>query len=64
MALKNCNSCGRQTKNFVAFKCPNCGESEIIRCQHCRETLNEFICTKCGAKGPEGVVDGESRDYS
>jgi predicted RNA-binding Zn-ribbon protein involved in translation (DUF1610 family) len=52
MALKNCSSCGRQTKDYTAFKCPNCGESEIIRCQHCREILNEYVCSKCGLRGP------------
>ena len=31
---------------------PNCGDSEIIRCTHCRETLNIYKCVKCGKEGP------------
>ena len=52
MALKNCNSCGRQTKEYSEFPCPSCGEARIVRCQHCRETLNIYKCPKCGREGP------------
>lgn len=52
MSLKNCSSCGRQTKNYSSFTCPNCGGSPVIRCQHCRETLNKYTCGKCGNVGP------------
>ncbi|MEM3399592.1 MAG: zinc finger domain-containing protein [Candidatus Micrarchaeia archaeon] len=49
--LKNCTTCGRKTKVFALFPCPACGE-EIIRCFHCREISNVYVCPKCGLKGP------------
>jgi len=52
MALENCTACGRQTKEFVTHTCPNCGETKMVRCQHCRETLNTYKCAKCGTEGP------------
>jgi len=50
--LKNCSSCGRQTKEFAAFPCPACGEETIVRCRHCRVVNEPFKCTRCGREGP------------
>jgi len=52
MALRNCTTCGKQTKTYVEFPCPACGEVKIVRCQHCREVVNPYKCTKCGREGP------------
>lgn len=51
----NCTSCGTHIaakETFVKFKCPNCGEVEIIRCKTCKALSNEYICPKCKFVGP------------
>ena len=50
--LKNCLSCGRQTREYTEFPCVNCGEATVVRCRHCRETNNPYKCPKCGKEGP------------
>ncbi|MFH1285213.1 MAG: zinc finger domain-containing protein [Candidatus Micrarchaeota archaeon] len=50
--LKNCTSCGKQTKEYSAFPCPSCGEETIVRCKHCREIINPYKCKRCGYAGP------------
>ncbi|MBI5159513.1 RNA-binding protein [Candidatus Micrarchaeota archaeon] len=52
MSLKNCSSCGKQTRECVEFICPACGEEKIVRCKHCREIVNPYSCKKCGRTGP------------
>ncbi len=50
-----CTSCGRKVtyeRGVVAFKCPNCGEAIIIRCNICRKQANEYLCPNCGFTGP------------
>ncbi|MGY0288331.1 MAG: RNA-binding protein [Thermoproteota archaeon] len=50
-----CVSCGRRVtyeKNVVVFKCPNCGEAKIVRCNKCREHVNDYVCPACGFRGP------------
>ena len=50
-----CSSCGvdiRAKDNFVKFKCPNCGEEVIIRCNTCKVLSNRYTCSKCGFVGP------------
>ncbi|HLD49042.1 MAG TPA: zinc finger domain-containing protein [archaeon] len=37
---------------FVRFKCPECGEVEIFRCETCRRRSNLYTCQKCGFEGP------------
>ncbi|MBW2971239.1 DUF1610 domain-containing protein [Candidatus Woesearchaeota archaeon] len=52
---KRCTSCGRRVTNdrgAVMFKCPACGNEEIIRCRHCRETAAKYTCTQCNFEGP------------
>jgi len=54
MELK-CSSCGENLvgqKDFVKFKCPDCGEEEIIRCRRCRNLSVSYKCGKCGFDGP------------
>ncbi|MEM4389370.1 MAG: zinc finger domain-containing protein [Candidatus Micrarchaeia archaeon] len=42
----------RQTKEYTEFPCPGCGQERIVRCFHCRETINHYRCMKCGLEGP------------
>ncbi len=45
-----CSSCKRKVDNVAGstkFKCPNCGETEIVRCLNCREVGTKYRC-KCG----------------
>ncbi|MEM5802186.1 MAG: zinc finger domain-containing protein [Candidatus Aenigmatarchaeota archaeon] len=54
MVLK-CSTCGTPVsakRNFVRFKCPNCGEVEIIRCNTCKSLSNKYTCSKCLFTGP------------
>ncbi len=50
--LKNCSSCGKQTKQYAEFPCPGCGESVIVRCYSCRQISIPYKCEKCGRQGP------------
>lgn len=49
--LKNCTTCGKQTKSYSEFPCVECG-SNIVRCNHCRMISNKYRCTSCGREGP------------
>lgn len=48
--MKRCISCGRLTKDFAEFPCPECAE-KVTRCFHCRETRAPYKCG-CGFEGP------------
>ncbi|MEM5811430.1 MAG: zinc finger domain-containing protein [Candidatus Aenigmatarchaeota archaeon] len=51
----NCTSCNRnilEKEHFTRFKCPNCGEFEIIRCKTCRALSVPYTCQKCNFMGP------------
>ncbi|MDD5340610.1 MAG: RNA-binding protein [Candidatus ainarchaeum sp.] len=48
--LKRCISCGRNTKDFAEFPCPDCAE-KVVRCHYCRENRNKYSCA-CGFAGP------------
>ncbi|HDN83482.1 MAG TPA: DUF1610 domain-containing protein [Candidatus Altiarchaeales archaeon] len=53
MMTKKCTSCKREVyKGYVEFKCPNCGEIQIVRCPHCRDIGVKYTCEKCGFTGP------------
>ncbi|MEM4245138.1 MAG: zinc finger domain-containing protein [Candidatus Nanoarchaeia archaeon] len=50
-----CNSCKKEIINergSVRFKCPNCGDVEIIRCEHCRSIGARYKCSGCEFEGP------------
>ncbi|MEW6063285.1 MAG: zinc finger domain-containing protein [Nanoarchaeota archaeon] len=50
-----CSSCRTRITNIkgsAIFKCPSCGEEEIIRCGHCRVIVAKYKCSKCGFIGP------------
>jgi len=49
--LKNCITCGKQTREYAEFPCVECGE-KITRCQHCRKISLPYKCKKCGKEGP------------
>ncbi|MGC8546913.1 MAG: zinc finger domain-containing protein [Thermoplasmata archaeon] len=52
--LEFCSSCGvgLQEKGATTFRCPNCGEEIISRCDNCRELSVPYQCSKCGFRGP------------
>jgi len=55
LKLATCISCGKPIAPFeraVRFRCPNCGEVLIWRCQKCRKLGNTYVCPKCGFEGP------------
>jgi len=50
-----CSSCNASLvgqEEFVKFKCPQCGEEEIIRCAQCKKLSVKYKCGKCGFEGP------------
>ena len=52
---KRCNSCNIELTNIfgsTSFKCPACGENEIIRCKHCRDLGSKYTCESCKFSGP------------
>ncbi|MCC6003015.1 MAG: zinc finger domain-containing protein [Thermofilum sp.] len=53
--LPKCTSCGRPiapSQRATSFRCPNCGEAVIWRCEKCRKQGNRYVCPKCGFEGP------------
>jgi len=55
MAEKICTSCKSiiaPTENYSEFPCPKCGETIIVRCSKCKVLVNEYVCEKCGFRGP------------
>jgi len=55
MAELICTSCKRRVESIegtTKFKCPNCSESEIVRCLNCKEIGAKYKCKKCGFEGP------------
>ena len=51
--MKKCSTCNKEvSKDFVEFRCPDCGKSAIIRCFHCRNTAKTYKCSECGFEGP------------
>ncbi|NOX71583.1 MAG: DUF1610 domain-containing protein [Candidatus Micrarchaeota archaeon] len=50
-----CVSCGIDVEvqdNWVQFSCPSCGETQIVRCEKCKQMGNPYRCEKCGFVGP------------
>ena len=50
-----CCSCNRTITNDVGsvrFPCPGCGNTEIVRCKHCRQIVVRYKCYECGFEGP------------
>jgi predicted RNA-binding Zn-ribbon protein involved in translation (DUF1610 family) len=39
-------------KGSVNFRCPKCGETEVIRSRYERENAVKYTCEKCGFSGP------------
>jgi Zn-ribbon RNA-binding protein len=37
---------------FVIFKCPDCGDNVIIRCNRCKKLSRSYKCSKCNFEGP------------
>lgn len=54
MSLPVCSCCSRHimpNDKCVKFGCPECGQTEIWRCQSCRESAKGYSCA-CGFGGP------------
>ncbi|VVB98706.1 Uncharacterised protein [uncultured archaeon] len=49
--LKNCVTCGKQTREYSEFPCPECG-TKMARCRHCRKISQPYACPSCGKQGP------------
>lgn len=49
--LKNCNTCGKQTREYSEVPCVGCGKM-LVRCKHCRQISNPYKCPHCGQEGP------------
>jgi Zn-ribbon RNA-binding protein len=50
-----CSSTKNKITNDIGstrFKCPNCGEYEIIRSKKARELAIKYTCPGCGFEGP------------
>ncbi len=50
-----CISCSTEITNmegFTRFKCPSCGNVELVRCRHCRKIGAKYKCGSCGFEGP------------
>lgn len=48
--LRNCSSCGKQTKDYSLVCDPN-SDQQIARCKHCRQ-LSVSFKTPSGVEGP------------
>jgi predicted RNA-binding Zn-ribbon protein involved in translation (DUF1610 family) len=49
--LKNCVTCGKQTRDYSEFPCSECG-TKMARCKHCRQISLPYACPSCGKAGP------------
>jgi len=51
---KICSSCGKRLIGHgnTTFKCPKCGNTEVGRCDQCRDQSVSYECKKCGFVGP------------
>ena len=50
-----CNSCNKKLVNLkgsATFKCPSCGNQEIVRCIDCRKLAAKYVCKGCEFSGP------------
>lgn len=55
MEEKKCLSTNTRITNdrgAVSFKCPSCGEYEIVRSKHARQIVSKYTCPNCGFTGP------------
>jgi len=51
--MKVCTSCKKEVSNdYVEFKCSECGNVKIVRCNNCRATSTKYKCPECGFEGP------------
>jgi len=50
---EKCITCGKGLlgRGSTTFQCPTC-DVIIGRCNSCREQSIEYVCPKCGFKGP------------
>jgi len=49
--MDKCISCDKKSLDSVKFHCPKC-KNEIMRCNKCRSLSIDYVCPKCGYRGP------------
>lgn len=47
--LKNCSTCGKQTREYSEFPVPT-GTEKVVRCKHCRQISAPYSVG--GVQGP------------
>ncbi|MBS3159934.1 DUF1610 domain-containing protein [Candidatus Woesearchaeota archaeon] len=55
MKEEKCISCNIRIlnqKGTVKFRCPQCGQFDIIRCPSCRKSAIKYKCPNCSFVGP------------
>ncbi|MBI2669439.1 RNA-binding protein [Candidatus Woesearchaeota archaeon] len=55
MEQKTCSSCKIDVVNDpgrARFKCPSCGDYDIVRCIQCRKNAVKYTCPGCNFLGP------------
>ena len=50
--LKNCTTCGSQTKEYSEFPSPYDPSVKIVRCFSCRRISLPYACPSTGKIGP------------
>ena len=50
--LKNCTTCGAQTKDYAEFPSPYDPATKIVRCKSCRRISLPYACPTSGKIGP------------
>jgi predicted RNA-binding Zn-ribbon protein involved in translation (DUF1610 family) len=51
--MKTCTTCIKIVSDEkTEFKCPDCGKTTIVRCDHCKTTSKTYKCKECGFVGP------------
>lgn len=50
--LKNCTTCGEQTKEYSEFPSPYDTSVKIVRCRDCRKISLPYTCPSTGKQGP------------
>jgi len=55
MEVKKCISTNKRVDNdpgSISFKCPKCGDFEIVRSTYARQNAIKYTCPSCGFVGP------------
>ena len=50
--MKNCTTCGAQTRDYSEFPSPHDPSVKIVRCFSCRRISLPYVCPSTGKAGP------------